>query len=155
MIDVNAVNVAEILEKEESKNQVKALQAAFEANPTALQVLEAAQSVEDAYHIAKNFVTLKLEEFKVLFDKTVEYFKSEKAVLNDEVLDTVSGGWSFSDLWNKYKKVIVAASIFVACMATGAVIGAAVGGFAGLVMGAYAGAAVGAFAGVGAAAAME
>ncbi len=139
VLDVEKVNVAEILEREESKAQGKRLLAAFEANPAAMKVLEAVETAEDAYEIVKKVFKLTLEQFKVLFDKTVDYFKGDKAALSDDTLEGVSGGWSLSQWWNENKKMIVTGACVVAGAVAGAVVGACVGGLEGAVIGACAG----------------
>ncbi len=153
-IHVEDVNVAEILEQEEAKSQVQEILAAFEANPAAMKVLEAAQSAADVFEIVKKFAKLKWEEFKVLFDKTVQYFREDKAKLDDETLEQVSGG-SLSSWWNKWKKDIICSVIFFGCLAVGAVAGACLGGFYGGLLGFAAGAVVGTIASVSVAKAME
>ncbi len=155
MTDIASVNVAEILEKEEHKKQVEALQAAFGANEEAMKRLNAVNSVEDAYEIFKEFVTLKLEDFKVLFHKTVDYFKGDKVALQDEVLDSIAGGWSLSSWWNEYKQEIVAGVIIVGCAAVGLAIGACTGGLAGALIGGCVGVFVGFIAGIGTAKLMD
>ncbi len=139
VLDVEKVNVAEILEREESKAQGKRLLAAFEANPAAMKVLEAVETAEDAYEIVKKVFKLTLEQFKVLFDKTVDYFKGDKAALTDDTLEGVSGGWSLSQWWNENKKMIVTGACVVAGAVAGAVVGACAGGLEGAVIGACAG----------------
>lgn len=150
-IDVEHVNVAEILGREDAQAEEKKFEAALAENPAAMKVFEAVKSVEDAYEIAKKFVQIKLEEFKVLFEKTVNYFKDTKTALDDETLDCVSGGWGFSflsDFWNEHKFGIVFGSILVAGVVVGAIAGAATGGVFGAVIGACAGGVVGAFIGM-------
>lgn len=151
-IDVEKINVAEILDREESKAQSEHLLAAFEANPAAMKVLEAVETVEDAYQIVKHAAKVTLEQFKVIFDKTVNYFKDDKVALEDETLDYVAGGsgW-FSQVWNKWKKQIVMGATIVACTVAGIAIGAAVGGLEGALMGGCAGAIIGTAVGAGAA----
>ncbi len=134
-MNVENVNVAEILEQEESKAKVQALLADFEGNPAALKVLEAVETAVDAYEIVKNFAKIKLEEFKVLFDKTVKYFKEDKAKLDDEALEQVSGG-SFASWWQECKKAVICSTIVLGCLLGGAIAGACVGGLYGLVVGA-------------------
>ncbi len=145
-LTVENVNVAQIMSVEGAHEKVEQLVAVMEENPAVKKLLEAAQSMEDMYHIAKEYVEMKLEDFKVLWDKMVAYYKEEKAALDDDVMDGVVGGWSISGFFHKWKRVIVASCIMVGCMVTGAAIGAACGGIEGAVLGAYAGAAVGALA---------
>ncbi len=148
-IDVEKINVAEILDREESKAQSEHLLAAFEANPAAMKVLEAVETVEDAYQIVKHAAKVTLEQFKVIFDKTVNYFKEDKVALEDETLDYVAGGNWFSETWNKWKKQIVMGATIVACTAIGIAVGAALGGLEGALMGGCAGAIIGTAVGAG------
>ncbi len=143
VIDVEKVNVAEILDREESKVQGAKLLAAFEANPAARKVLEAVKTAEDAYQIVKNAVKITLEDFKVLFDKTVDYFKGDKAALNDETLECVSGGWNFLKWWDEHKKQIVMGVCIVAGAAAGLVFGGIAGAVEGALIGGCAGVLIG------------
>ena len=101
------IDVAEVMSHQENQSAAEQLKAALEANPAVSQMMEAAQSVEEMYDSVKEYISLKLEDFKVLFDKTIEYFKGPKVALEDEMMECVVGGWSFSNFWNKYKKTSV------------------------------------------------
>ncbi len=147
-IDVESVNVAEILDSEKAKATQKELLEAFEANPKARKELEAADTAEDVFNIVKKFAKVKWEEFKVLFRKTVDYFKNDKMELDDETLEYVAGGWSFSSIWDKCKKGIVMGTIIVACAAVGALWGFCFDGPIGAAAGAFVGVAVGIGAGL-------
>lgn len=157
-IAMENVNVAEIMEQAEAKASVEKLQAAMEANPVVNQLLEAAETVEDMYQVAKEYITIKFEEFKVLIDKTVDYFKGPKVQLDDDVMDCVVGGNWFADFWNKHKKTIVTVAIVAGFVAVGAVAGgflgvAALGGVGGAIAGAVAGGCAAGTMGMGAASA--
>ncbi len=141
---VENVNVAEVMADEKAREAAEKLEAALEANPEDNALMEAAQSAEDMYQVAKKYISIKLEEFKVLFQKTVDYFKQDKVALQDEVLDSVAGGWSLSNFWNTYKKKIIAVAIVVGTTAAGIAIGAAVGGLGGALLGGAIGFAAGA-----------
>ena len=150
MSQVADVKIEEIMNAQETKDAVKKIQEALEANTAVNKLMEAAQTVEDMYQAVKEYINMKLDDFKVLCDKTIEYFKSAKTELDDETLECVSGGWSLSGFWNKYKKTICAV-VFVACMtiatggvgAMGGITAAIVGGASGIGLGAGIGAAVG------------
>lgn len=142
-ITVENVDVAKVMSAEGASEAVARLQDLMEANPAVKKLMEAAQTVEDMYEIAKEYIEVKLEDFKVLWNKTVDYFKESKTALPDEMMDSVVGGWSFSGFFNKWKKEIIATTIAVGCMAAGIVVGAALGGWVGAAAGALAGAAVG------------
>ncbi len=142
-LTVENVNVAQIMSVEGAHEKVEQFVAVMEENPAVKKLLEAAQSMEDMYHIAKEYVEMKLEDFKVLWDKAVAYFKEEKAALDDEVMENVVGGWSLSGFFNKWKRQIVASCILVGSVIGGAIVGACVGGPGGAVVGAFGGLIVG------------
>ncbi len=142
-ITVENVDVAKVMSAKGAGEAVARLQEMMEENPAVKKLMDAAQTVEDMYEVAKAYIEVKLEDFKVLWNKTVDYFKESKAALPDEVMDSVVGGWSISGFFNKWKKEIIATTIAVGCMVGGIVIGAALGGWVGAAAGAVAGAAVG------------
>ncbi len=142
-VTVENVNVARVMGAEGAQDAVDKIQAAMEENPAVKKLMDAAASVEDMYQVAKEYVKIKLEDFKVLWDKTVAYFKEEKAALSDEVMDSVVGGWSFRQWFDEHKKQIAATCVLVACVATGAICGGILGGFGGAMAGAIVGTVVG------------
>ncbi len=142
-IAVENVDVAKVMRTEGASEAVARLQVLMEENPVVKKLMEAARTVEDMYEVAKTYIEVKLEDFKVLWNKTVDYFKESKTALPDEMMDSVVGGWSISGFFNKWKKEIIATTIAVGCLAAGVVIGAALGGWVGAAAGAVAGAAVG------------
>ena len=121
------INVAEIMSHEDNQTAVAQLQAAIESNPAVSQMMEAAQSVEEMYQAIKDYISLKLDDFKVLFNKTVDFFKGSKVQLEDDMMECVGGGWSFSSFWNKYKKTICAVAVVAGMAIVGAAAGAVVG----------------------------
>ena len=121
------IDVAEVMSHQENQSAAEQLKAALEANPAVSQMMEAAQSVEEMYDSVKEYISLKLEDFKVLFDKTIEYFKGPKVALEDEMMECVVGGWSFSNFWNKYKKTICAVVVVAGMAVLGAAAGAVIG----------------------------
>ncbi len=142
-LTVENVDVSKIMQIEGAHEKVDQFVEALDENPATKKLLDAMESVEDAYHFVKEFVEIKLEDFKVLWDKTVAYFKTERAPLPDEVMDDVVGGWSLSSWWNQWKRTIVASCIMVAGAVAGAVVGACVGGPFGMFLGAFGGFIVG------------
>ncbi len=140
------VDVSKVMAAEGMQDAADKVLQELEANPVTQKLMETAQTVEDMFQIVKNYAKVKLEEFKVIWDKTVNYFKEEKAALADEMLDNVVGGWSFSSFWNKWKKPILAAAIVVGCTVAGVVVGAATAGLGGAAIGAAVGAGIGALA---------
>ena len=139
-VTVENINIAAIMESEAGKKAEAKLTEVMESNPVVSKLVKAAETVEDAYQIAKEYFTMKFEEFKVLFDRTVNYFKESKAELSDEVLDNVVGGWSFSGFWNEYKEKIIKTAFVVACAAAGVAIGVMTGGLGGALLGGVVGA---------------
>ncbi len=129
-ITAENVDISQVMGADGAAEAVETVGKLIEANPVSKKLLEAAETVEDAYEVFKNYVKMKWEDFKVVFEKTVDYFKAPKAALSDEMLDGVVGG-SWGDFWNKYKHVIIRASIVVGCVAGGIAIGALTGGAAG------------------------
>ena len=121
------VNVANLLGTEEAKAGVEKFRTAMEANPVLNKVLEAAKSIEDMYQVAKCYLDIKLEDFKILMNKTADYFKSPKIKLEDDMMECVVGGWDIGGFWNKYKKVIISAAIIAGVAAITGGLGAAVG----------------------------
>ena len=142
-LTVQNVDVSKLMHIEGIHEKVDQFVEAMEENPVTKKLLDALETVEDAYRLAKEFIEIKWEDFKVLWDKTVDYFKTERAPLSDEVMDGVVGGWSLSGWWNQWKRTIAAACIMVGGAVGGAVLGACVGGPFGLFTGAFAGFLVG------------
>ncbi len=153
-VAVENINVADILGVEGATEKVEQVKAALEADPEVSLLVKAAETVEDVYEIVKRYSKATLEQVKVLFEKTVDYFKETKAILADEVLDNVVGGWSLSSWWNKNKAFIVGGVVLVACVAVGTVVGAVTGGVAGAMVGFGIGVVVGSAAGSAARSAM-
>lgn len=143
-IAVENIDVAGTLAREGVKEKVAQVKEILESVPEVNAMMKAAETVEDVYEIVKNFSTATLEQVKVIFEKTVDYYRQAKAALTDEVLDNVVGGWSFSEFWSDNKGFVVGAAVFVASVAIGATAGACVAG----PLGAAAGALGGIFAGV-------
>ena len=139
-VTVENINIAAIMESEAGKKAEEKLTEVMEANPVVSKLVKAAETVEDVYQIAKEYFTMKFEDFKVLFERTVNYFKESKAELSDEGLDNVVGGWSFSGFWNEYKEKIIKTAFVVACTAIGAGLGAVTGGLGVALLGGVVGA---------------
>ncbi len=146
MAAVENVNVADILGTADAMQRVEKVKEAISADAEVSALVKAAETVEDVYEIVKRFAKVTLEEMKVLFQKTVDYFKETKAALSDEVLENISGG-GIVDWWNRHKKDIICGAIIVGCVVGGIALGACTGGLGGAVLGACAGLVVGAFAG--------
>ncbi len=142
-LTVENVSLAQVMSVEGAAQSVSDMVVALESEPKVKKLLDVARTVEDMYQAVKDYVSLKLEDFKVLFQKSVDYFKESKAALADEVLDNVvGGGWGFSLRW---QKLALAATLLIGGIVEGALIGAAVGGPIGAGFGAFAGLFAGAF----------
>ncbi len=153
---VENVNVADILGAEGAEENLEKVKEAIVSDAEVGPLVKAAQTVEDVYEIVKRFSKATLEQVKVIFEKTVDYFKETKVELSDEVLDNVAGGgFNFFKFWDNFKEGIVAGCIMVGCTVVGGVIGACVGGLGGAVAGACVGALVGAVAASGSSFAFE
>lgn len=115
-IEQNEVQVQEMLQK-------------LEKDPATSRIMEAAETVEEMYEAAKQYISVKLDEFKAMFDDVLGYY-DKKTKLSDEDMDFIVGG-SWKSFWNKFKKVALAAVIVVgtiaACAATAGLAGAAIG----------------------------
>ncbi len=142
-ITAENVDVSKVMHVEGAEEAMEKVGEIIDANPVTRKLLEAAETMEDAYEVFKTYVEMKWEDFKVIFNKTVDYFKNEKAALPDEVMDQVVGGGWWGDVWNKYKHQIIRASILVGCAAVGAAVGALTAGAAGAVVIGFVGAVVG------------
>ncbi len=141
-LTVENVDVEKVLSVEGAAKSVDDMVAALEEIPAVKQMLEAAKTVEDIYQAVKGYLSIKVEDFKVLFHKTVDYFKEPKVALADDVMENVVGGaWGFFETW---KKKALAATLLIGAFVEGALIGAAVGGPVGAVAGAFVGLFVGA-----------
>ena len=130
-MEAKDINIAEILSVEKNQTCVDEIKDAIEKNPIVVKALEVAKTVEEVYDIMKKYVQIKFENFKVCFEKSMDFFRESKAELSDEVLDTVAGGGWLSNFWNKYKTAIIATAIFVGCVATGGLVGLAGGALVG------------------------
>lgn len=133
VLTVENVSVEKAVNFEGAQEAMDKIWDAVKANPVSMKLLEAAQTVEDMYEIAKEYVEIKLSDFKVLFDKTVDFFREPKTELPDEVMDSVVGG-GFFDWFRENKDGILRTTIFVGCIIAGAAIGAATGGVAGAIV---------------------
>ena len=140
---VENVKIADLMALEGAEEATKKIEEILAADEEVSALAGAAKSVEDAFAAVKKYIQLTLDEFKVVFQKAVDYFRDDKEVIGDEVLDCVSGGGFWSNLWDKVKKPLLAVTVFTCCVAGGALAGCAAGlpgMIAGAVMGAVGGA---------------
>ncbi len=141
-ITAENVDIAKVMSADGAAEALAKVEELIDANPVSKKLLEAAQTMEDAYLVFKDYVEMKWKDFKIVFQKTVDYFREPKATLPDEMLDGVAGG-GWSDFWNKYKHQIIRTSIIVGCIAGGIALGALTGGAAGAVVFGLTGAMIG------------
>ena len=125
------VNVAELLNNAENQTYIDQLKEAIGKNEVVAKALEVAETAEEVYSAVKDYIKIKLEDFKVCFEKTISFYKESKSELSDEVMEAVSGGGWWSNFWNKHKAGIITAAIFVGCVAVVGVAGLAMGAFIG------------------------
>lgn len=154
------MNMAMAMENADVRQQSQELLAKLEADPVINGLMEAAETIEDMYEIAKRYVTMKLEDFRQMFEEAMDYYKGTKVELDDDTMEYVVGG-SWKSFWEGFKKValvaVIAVGVGLACAATAgaaaagiATVGAVVAGTAvgsaavtGAVTGAIGGAAAG------------
>lgn len=145
---VEEIDVAQIMAVDKAKEAAEKLEEIMAADPEISSMIDASKSVEDVFDVVKKFINITINEFKVVFQKTVDWFNKDKAVVPDEMLDSVAGGGFWGNLWDKIKKPVVAVGIIVSCTAAGIGLGAAFGGFLGAPVGGVVGLVVGIIAGV-------
>ena len=67
------MNMAMAMENADVRQQSKELLAKLEADPVVNGMMEAAETIEDMYEVAKRYVTMKLEDFRQLFEEAMDY----------------------------------------------------------------------------------
>ncbi len=144
-------NARELMANPGAGEAMELVRETLESNEETNALFKAAHSIEDVYELAKNFVVMEFEKFKEVCESMMDYFKEDKAALNDEVLDNVAGGsfglggWGLSKFWNN----VVVGTIIGVCTVAGAALGTVVtapagAGLAGFVCGGTLGFGVGA-----------
>lgn len=137
---------------EQNEVQVQEMLQRLENDPVTSRIMEAAETVEEMYEAAKKYISVKLDEFKAMFDDVLGYY-DKKTRLSDEDMDFIVGG-SWKSFWKKFKKVALAAVIVVgavaACVVTAGAAGAAIGAAGAAAGAAMLGTAVGSAAATGA-----
>ena len=92
----HTLTFSDMMANETVHQKMDTLVEAMEKDPVMMKLAEAAQTVEDMYEITKSFIQVTFEDFKKVFHQVADYFSSDKAVLSDDILDDVVGGWSLS-----------------------------------------------------------
>lgn len=126
-VAVADIDVAQIMSREDNQNAAGQVMAAFESNPVVSQMLDAAQSIEDMYEAIKEYIGLKLEDFKVICNKTIDFLKGPKAKLDDDTMELVVGGFSCASAWNGFKKAVCAVAVISAMAVVGGAAGVGIG----------------------------
>ncbi len=122
-------NVAAVMNDSVAVAEIKRFQATMEADPVVGRLMEAAETVEDMYKVAKRYIQIKFEDFHQIFNEAMDYFKGSKVELDDEVMECVVGGrWKG---WKIFKKIAIAAAIAVGVVAAAALTGGIAGGLVG------------------------
>ncbi len=116
-----AMTYNEFMENETVKKGTADVLAAIEADPEAMKLIDAADTVEGLYEATKRYLQIAWEDFKKVFADTMDYLTSQKAELDDEVLDNVVGGWSLSGFFNNISKK----AMCVACIVVGSAVAVA------------------------------
>ncbi len=106
-----SINVAAIMEDSQSRATIDQIQAAMRSDPIVDKMMEAAQTVEDAYEVVKRYVVIKFEDFKAVCNDMMEYFQGPKVALDDDIMDAVAGGGIWSNVWNVCKIPLMASVI--------------------------------------------
>ncbi len=145
------ITYQEFMENETVKKGTGEVLDVIKQDPVAMKMISAAKTVEELYEATKRFVATSWEDFKKFFANTFAYYSSNKTALEDEVLDSVVGGWSFSSFFNSIsQKVTCVAAVVVGVAVAAAGLGLAVtcmavAGPVGIIVGAFAGAGVAAY----------
>ncbi len=129
-VAINNIDIAQIMSREDYQNAVEELQAALDVNPAISRMIDTAQSLEEMYESLKEYMSLKLEDFKVVFAKALAYIVPPKTRLEDDTMDCVAGGGylhDWKDLQVNIKKAAICAAILAGLLIVGTATGAAIG----------------------------
>lgn len=129
------INVAEMMSYGEIQEAVEELKATLESNPAVGQMIDAAQSLEEMYESMKDYIGMKLEDFKVVFHKAVAFVTGPKTKLEDDMMESVAGGSTYLKDYRDFKKsakgtiqnTIIAVALVVGLMVLGSSVGASLG----------------------------
>lgn len=129
-VAVANIDVAQMMSCEDNQNALEQMKAALDANPALSHMVYAAQSIEEMYESLKEYMSLKLEDFKVVFAKAFAYIVPPKTRLDDDTMDCVAGGGylhDWKDLQVNIKKAVICAAILAGLLIVGTATGAAIG----------------------------
>lgn len=136
-----AIDTRMIMQSEGFDDKVKAQMQAMAENPVVNQLMEAAETIEDMYQVAKHYVQITFDKFAELYESATNFYK-EKTELSDDTMEAVIGGASF---WKWVKRIAVATAVVVAVAAACALTAGAAGAIAGVAGAAAHGAVAAAF----------
>ena len=129
-VAVANIDVAQMMSCEDNQNALEQMKSALDANPALSHMVYAAQSIEEMYESLKEYMSLKLEDFKVVFAKAFAYIVPPKTRLDDDTMDCVAGGGylhDWKDLQVNIKKAVICAAILAGLLIVGTATGAAIG----------------------------
>ena len=107
----------------------------------AMAAFEQATNLKEAYEALKKYCQLSFDEYEKLCNAYMEQLKESAAKLvedrelNEDELDMVAGGWSWSSFWKGVATVALCAAIVVAGAATCGAVAAGVAAVASVAMG--------------------
>lgn len=133
------MDMATVMHNENFNDQLAAQLQEMENNPVVSKLLEAAQTVEDMYNIAKGYFEITFEKFQTMYEEATNYFKQDKVELADDTMEAVVGGvpkW-LKKLGKIALATVIVVGVVAACAATAGAAGAAVGALGGYVVGTF------------------
>lgn len=107
------IDVPAMMADTEAKATLEKIKDTMKNDAVVAKMVEAAQTVEDAYQVVTRYVSMKFEDFKEICNDMLDYFKGPKVALDDDIMEAVVGGGFWGNLWNKCKDVVMAAAIGV------------------------------------------
>lgn len=122
------MDTAMIMNSEGFNDKVQAQLQEMENNPVISKLLEAAETIEQAYEIAKHYVDMTFDKFSQLYEEAKNFYQEAKMELSDDTMENIVGG---RPKWlNMLRKIALAtaivAGVILACAFTAGVAGGAV-----------------------------
>lgn len=105
-----SINVAAFMDNAQARADIERIQAMISQDAVMSKLIEAAQTIEEAYQVVTRYATIKFEDFKEVCDGMMAYFQGPKVALDDNIMECVVGGGFWGNLWNKCKTVAVSAA---------------------------------------------
>ncbi len=119
----NAMTYEELMNNEKVQKGMEDFVASVQQDSALMKIIDAAKTVEDMFEITKTFCKVTFEQFKSLFQQAADYLSSDKAVLADEMLDDVVGGWSLSSWFSSNVEKIKCVGAIAGAFVLGATFG--------------------------------